>query len=221
MSDTLTDAAPANDTAAPSVEDVAPGVTSEVDAGSGSDRVVPVERFNGLMSSFNKLQSEKAVLERQLSELRSGLNTKPEEEKPVVPDNDDIRNELSQLRELLLEERMKNVRRSVLDEYPDAKPFADLIVADTEEDLRQMAKLISDRVKGVSPTPQVEVPVEPTATETVEPEPVQPEAPVVGGGAAYDGESVVEDRVADAIRRRSFSDFLAARFEQMESQQAE
>lgn len=220
MSESLTDAAPVEDTAATSVEDSAPVVQSEVDAGSG-DRSVPVERFNGLMSSFNREKARVADLERQLSELRSELNTKPDQEKPVqVPENDDIRTELASLRELLVEERMKNIRRSVLDEYPDAKPFADLIVADTEDDLRQMAKLISERLKGNSTettTPEAtEVPTEAAATETAEAVEEVQEPPVTGGGSLYDGNVVPSERVADAIRKRNFKDFLAAKWEQLD-----
>ena len=217
MSDTLTDAAPAENEAVPPVGVEAPVVTSEVDAGSGDGRFVPVERFNGLMSSFNRAQTQVSALERQLSELRSELNTKPAQEEPKQV-SDEISTRLQRLEELLVEERMKNVRHSVLDDYPEVKPFADLIVADTEEDLRQMAKLLSERVKGLVPAP--------TNTEVTEPEPTtqvtEPavpaveEPPVVGGGTAYVGGAAVEDKVTDAIRRRSFKDFLAARWEQMD-----
>lgn len=215
MSDTLTDAAPVEPTAVAPVGEPAPVTNSEVDEGSG-DRNVPVERFNGLMSSFNRLQSEKADLEKQLSELRSNLETKPTQETPA-PVSDDTSAQIRELRDMLVEERLKSARRDVLDEFPEAKPFADLIVADSPDDLRSMARLIAERVKGIAPGPA------PVATDVVENTEVttpvvetQPvvEVPVAGGNTLVEGNPNSEDRVVEAIKNRSFSDYLTAKWEQ-------
>lgn len=222
MSDTLTTDAPALGSAAPSVEEVAPETTGEANGGSEDGELIPVARFNGLMSSFNKAQTRVAALEAEVSELRSGLNSKPEQEKPA-PVSDELLAVVTQLREELTGERMKNARRAVLDDYPEAKPFADLIVADSEEELREMAKVISERVKGIAPAPAgtPEVPVAETTSTTETPAPpgapVESEPVITGGGSAIDGDSPLSGRVADAIKNRSFSDFLTARWEQMES----
>lgn len=225
MSDTLTAAAPAQSEAVAPVGEPAPTPSSEVDGGSG-DGTIPVARFNGLMSSFNKAQAEKADLERQITELRSALETKPTQEKPT-PVSDDTSAQIRELRDMLMEERLKSARREVLDEYPDAKPFADLIVADTQEDLREMAKLISDRLKGVTApaattevTTETEAPAEQVTAPVAAAAPVV-EAPVTAAGVAVEGQPNVEDRVVDAIKKRSFGDYLAAKWESMGPDQLE
>lgn len=222
MSTSLTDPALGTEAAAPSVEDQAPAAATEVVEGSvNGENSVPVARFNGLMSSFNKVQNEKTALETQLSELRSEL-AKPAPTKEITPTmSDDVLSEVQQLRQMLMEERLNGARRAALDEFPDAKPFADLIVADTAEDMRDLARVISERLQASkAPATSTEAPaaVEATTAVVAETEPVV-EAPVTGGGSGYVQEAAVEDRVAESVRKRSFSDFLTAKWEAADSGQ--
>lgn len=230
MSTSLTDPALGTEAAAPSVEDQAPAAATEVVEGSvNGENSVPVARFNGLMSSFNKVQNEKTALETQLSELRSEL-AKPAPTKEITPTmSDDVLSEVQQLRQMLMEERLNGARRAALDEFPDAKPFADLIVADTAEDMRDLARVISERLQASkAPATSTEAPAEGEAATEAESggtkqvvaavEPVV-EAPVTGGGSGYVQEAAVEDRVAESVRKRSFSDFLTAKWEAADSGQ--
>jgi len=220
LSTSLTDPALGEVAEAPSVEEQAPAASAEVVEGSVTDEnSVPVSRFNGLMSSFNKVQNEKTLLESQLSELRSELAkpATPTKENPQTM-SDDVLSEVQQLRTMLMEERLNAARREALDEFPDAKPFADLIVAESAADVRDLARLISERLQ--ASRPDAATGTEANATEAPAAVEAQEapaaEAPVTGGGSSYVQEAAVEDRVAEAVKKRSFKDFLGAKWEAAE-----
>lgn len=125
---------------------------------------------------------------------------------------------------MLMQERLENARSRVLDEFPEAKPFADLIIAETPEDMREMARLIAERAKaagfGGSPAPvtsqdDTEATSTPDASASGEaPTQEAPEPPVVGGGTTFSGEASADERVKDAIKAGDFKGFLAAKWEQ-------
>lgn len=225
MSTTLPEGAPTNDEAVPSVEVPAPeveGAVAEESVGSGEEpKVVPAERFNGLMSKFNQTQSELDATRQSLAELEARLNEQQTSKEPeaTVSDTSSLEARIDQLTEMLTAERRGNALKDALDAYPEAKPFADLIVADTPDDVREMARLIAERAKATAPgTPPVEETEESqeeaTSEETNEP-PVQEttEPPVVGGGAAFSTEASTDDRVIDAIQKGDFASFVNAKWE--------
>lgn len=88
----------------------------------------------------------------------------------------------------------------ILNEYPEAKPFADLIVADTQEDLREMAKLISERVQAHR-----------HARAAASPE---PPAGAIDGDHRPRNPASAETKplsVAEAIKKRDWGAYLAAK----------
>lgn len=222
MSATLPESAPIDTTAVPSVEAPAPAsgsAVAEESVGSG-EPVVPADRFNGLMSKFNQTQSALEAANTRLAELEARLNGSEQQQEftPPVSDNSALEAQVNELRQLLVEERIETARAQALKDYPEAAPFADLIVADTPNDVREMARLIAERAKTVAPSPSPVTEAEggeqetPPAVEATTQTPVV-EAPVAGGGAAFSGEASAEDRVVTAIQKGSFSDFLNAKWE--------
>lgn len=225
MSATLPEDAPVVAPEVPSVEEPTPesgGAVAEESVGSG-EGTVPAARFNGLMSKFNQTQSELEQMRAQFAELEARLDgSEPTQENtPPVSDNSALEAQVNELRQLLIQERIESARDKALAEYPEAAPFADLIVADTPDDVREMARLIAERAKAANPAPQpvteagAEVPAEeppaPTGEVAAETPPAEP--PVAGGGAAFSTEASAESRVTEAIQKGSFSDFINAKWE--------
>ena len=191
-----------------------------VDGGSaGGAAVVPVERFNGLMSTYNREKAEAQTnieaLQAELEAVRAEMN----KETNSVPD-DDVKQEVAALRELLLEERRENTLTKALEEYPSAKPFADLIVGGTPEDIREAARLIHERValltdgqpthEGGAPTEGAPVTEEGSAPVT----PVTPPAPEAGGIVSVSGDVTSADRKREAIEKKDFMGFLDAAWDE-------
>ena len=105
------------------------------------------------------------------------------------------------------------------EEYPEAKPFADLIVADTPDGVREMARTISERMRSLRGQAAESAPAPAPAQE--EPErwpgapldhswkgPRQPREPKDPGRYA---ERPDPERVARAIKNRDFAAFLRAK----------
>lgn len=228
MSETLTDAALVAGEEAPPVGDDAPlQGGSEVDTGSGSghEEYVSKDRFNGLMSSFNKAQSELQAALSRVEALESDLNSRNAEpqEKQSLSDTSTLEQQVAQLSQMLMAERLENAKAKVLAEFPEAAPFADLIVANTPDDLRDMAQAIAERAKkaGLASVPASEgdkaessaaAPEAPAAAAAPAAVPEAPEAPILGGGPAADAGAPTgaADSVAEAIKNKDFLGFLRA-----------
>lgn len=217
MSDVLTPGAPESDAAASSVEVPAPA--DEMAALDGSaGNLIPVERFNGLMARMNQERQARVEAEQQLAVALMAQRTEPETTSVA---DETTAQELRELREELRLERLENARQQVLDEFPGAKPFADLIQGNNKEELRSIARLVEQRMQAVL-TPQQEAaaaegeaapaaaPAEPAVT-TPTPQVVTPTAPVVAGGASVDTQASTTDRIQEAIRTGNFEDYLAAK----------
>lgn len=231
LSTTLPEDAHVEAPAVPSVEAPAPGTpgtVAEDSVGSGeSERVVPVDRFNGLMSKFNQTQSALEQASSRIAELEARLNSSEpkQEETPAVSDDSALAARVEQLQNMLLEERLESAREKALRDYPEAAPFGDLIVADTPADVREMARLIAERAKAATTaaTPAAEAGETeasssegegaPAAAEAPAAEAPTPEAPVAGGGAAFSSETTADDRISSAIKSRNFGDFINAKLE--------
>lgn len=218
--DALTPDAPsADESAAPSVEVEAPGSQPEaVDGGSApSEQLIPVSRFNGLMSKFNSTNDELARVREELEDLRSAMTT--EETSVASADVEALQAQVSQLTELLLEERRNGAMKQVFEEYPEAKAFEDLLVGDNPEDIRETAKAIAERIRSLS-SPAGEEPAPTTTDEPAAPQvtgapetPAAPAAPVTGGGSTFEGAAPAQDRVTDAIKNKDFLGWLRAKRE--------
>jgi hypothetical protein len=214
MSDALTPNAPSDVEAAP--EAPAPEVAVDgASAGAETPQVVPAERFNGLQ---RKYQSDKTEWENRLAAMQAELTSlrEQEQEKPNVPDdNEALRAEVQALREMLVEERTTSARDKVLDQYPGAKPFADLIVGGSPEEMEQVARTLDERMKvilgGESATPPADPPSGEAASEPAPAggEPA-PEAPEHTGTVTATGTETLVDAKAQAIQNRDFESFLAA-----------
>ena len=202
--------APAEESAAASVEVEAPEIQSEVESGSNQEAVVPASRFNGLMSSFNKMKSEQQELLNELEALRSQRQETP-------PVSDELTAEVAALRQELREERLKSAKSRILDEFPDAKEFADLFVSDSEESMRSLAEDIANRVKRVT-GPKEETTTEVVATTVqTEQEPTAPvtEPQVTAGGAVVPDGAPTQERIDQAIQKRSWTDYLNAKWDRL------
>lgn len=226
MSDLLTETAPEEASAAPdpvgSME--APEADEAVVEASGGDgKSIPVERFNGLMSKFNKTQAElrqeqeaRALLEHRIQELESQQFNQPHTEADVSDPADiaELKEQVSALNQMLLQAQLENAKAKVFEEFPEAKPFADLISASDEESLRALAKDIAERTRGIVPAGK---PAESGASEqaeVVEEPPVNPDVPVAGSGPGLVSQPVGnQEKVAEAIKKRDFLAFLAAKRE--------
>lgn len=223
MSDvSLATPAPSGSGEAPTVVADAPAsVAGEVTDSSASDGRTPegfIEkaRFDGLMGRLQREINTTAQMQAELEALRSAR-----EEAPVS--DPALAQEVQALRSLLLEERAENARKDVLAKYPELTGFADLLIADTPEEMRALAEDFSTRLKqatgSVAPpaaaeeTPQVSPPAsEAPAADAGASAPVTeaPAAPVVGGGSTFSGEAAVEDRVQEAVKNKDFSSFFRA-----------
>lgn len=224
MSGTLTDPAPSDESAVPSIEDQAPGAVGEVVEGSApGEQMIPVSRFNGLMGKFNQTQNE---LQKVRAELEGLRNQSPEESNPMSSEPSALEQQVATLTTMLMRERAENARRQVLDDHPELKPFADLLVGDDPDELRAVAEVFSERLKSVLPASQepaseeVEPPAEPAAVTPEEPVTAPegaapPAVPVAGGGVPFSEGAATEDRVAETIKNRDFLGYLKAKREQL------
>lgn len=243
MSNVLTDPALTQESEVPSVEGSA-GTPGEVEGGS-TGGVVDAARFNGLMGRFHQEQqraqqheARTKELEAELEALRSQQAPAQETTQPVSETSgatiEALQAQVSQLTELLTTSTTESAKEKALAEFPEAKPFADLIVASNPAEMREMAQLISERVKSagfvLAPSTETETTTttgeQPageatgeaatgTTTETTAGE-ATTQVPVTGGGATFDAGASVQDRVTEAIKNKDFGAFLRAKTEAAE-----
>lgn len=223
MSGTLSDSALGDEVAVPSIEDSAPTENAAVDVDSGptsQDKSVPADRFNGLMGRFNRTQNELSAAQARIAELEARLVAPPSQEPKESPvaDTSQLEAQVSALSEMLMQERLENARKSVLEKYPEAAPFADLITADTPAGMEQVAQAIAERAKAAGLGGTTTTTTEPPASADLVPPsgadleaPEAPPAPVVAGGTTFDSGAPTAEQVQDAIKRRDFAGFLAAK----------
>lgn len=222
MTDALTPDIHGDGEAVAPVGTPAPSTEPSVESGSATDqepKSVPVERFNGLMATLGQTQNELKALQAQVAAFQADQSK--QETEPDVSD-DTTRQELAALRNELAQERLERARQVVLDEFPDAKPFGDLIVASTVEEMRGLARELASRAAALKApaTPAAEADATADATATTDadataattPETEATEtAPVIGGAPTFDGEAPFEERVSEAIQAGDFAGFLNAK----------
>ena len=219
MSDSaLANPAPTDENPAPVADAPGSEVAEESVTETAPPDVVSADRFNGLMSTFNKTQDELKTARERAAELEARLAAieAPEGNRTTVSEAPELEARIDALTSMLLEERMETARQAAIRDYPEAAPLADLIVGNTPEDIREMARTIASRMPKATPEADSstgEADTEPTedAPEGVD----EPEVPVLGGGAAYSGEPNIDERVAEAIQKRSFSDLIAAKWDSL------
>ena len=140
-----------------------------------------------------------------------------------MPDTGDIgtlQEKVDQLTQMLYSERLENIRSATLDKYPEAKPFADMIVGNTPEEIEDVARTIADRLKGITGeiSPEEEAATEevvaPGVAEEVPPTPV---APVIGGGTLSPADESLTTRKVEALSSGNMSAFLEAAWEEQVS----
>ena len=224
MSQTLTEDAPSTDVAADLTEEPAPAPGGEVTVGSaGGDDYVEKARFNGLMATLNKTKDDyEARLAAATAEIES-LRAAPERQETLVPDTGDIgtlQEQVSQLTNMLFAERLEGVRAATLDKYPEAKPFADMIVGNTPEEIEDVARTIADRLKGI--TGEISPEEEAATEEVVAPGPAgeappTPVAPVIGGGTSSPDDGTLASRKTEALVQGNMGAFLEAAWEEQTS----
>jgi hypothetical protein len=201
LSEALTPEAPETDSAVTSVEDQAPEDGTAVADGSAGDGDEWKRRFDGLMASSQRRESE---LRNQLEALESRITS---QETPDVAD-EAVLAKLEALEERARKAERKANLKEVLDRYPAAKPLADLIVGDTLEDMENVAAAIAQRLPSLG---QSQEPEEPEAPADGDAEPAAPEAPVIGGGAAAPTEPSNHEAVTAALESGSWADYWAAK----------
>jgi hypothetical protein len=230
LSEPLTDAAPASSDSTTPVGDSGAPATSEVVGGSGpGEGVVPAERFNGLMSSFNRTQAQLAEREAELQALRAQLAqppvNEPQENQPVTAATEaptaevaelraqlaEVQGQLAQVSQHFAEQNRDRMFQTLVQEFPEVAPFADLIVADTPDQARALAQEISERVqqvKGQTQSSTTEPASEPAAQEQ-NPAPQAQAAPTGAGGVAFASEAPATSR-AEAIKAGDFAAWMKA-----------
>lgn len=222
MSDVLTPEAPVD---AETVLSALPAPDA-VDGGSAegtAPAVVPAERFNGLMSKY---QSEKSEWETKVAALTSDLQslTATQQEMPMSDEVSELKETVQTLTSIILSDREEAARAKVLDEYPEAAPFADLIVGNNAAEMKQVAAVIAERVKGivgasapVGETGDTGVTTEAQAEGTQVEGAVAataPTAPESGGTVAVTGGETFADAVREAIVNEDFQAFINAKFQE-------
>lgn len=204
--------------AATSVEEQAPEQVGAVDEGSAQEGTVPAARFNGLMSRLNQEIAARKSLEAELVSLRS----QPQEKPVTVSDDPSVQATINALREELLEEKIERAREKALKDFPEISAFADLIVGNNPREVREVAQDLSNRLKqaGFVSAPATTTTETQETTEVPAPATVQaaqeapvPEPPVAGGATTVVGDVSADERVTDAKKRRSFKDYLDAKWE--------
>lgn len=222
MSEALAPDAPGSDSAASSVEDNAPGDGTAVADGSAgaTTEMVEASRFNGLMSAHQKALSDLEAARTAQAALEARLTQ--QETTQVTEANDSaLAAEVAQLRRELQAERLESVKARVLEQYPEAKPLADLIVGDTPEQIESVAAQIAQRLQAAAGTTSAvdEAAVAAAAAQATEAEEAAAvaaaanTAPVVVGGTTPPASAGQEERVAAALAKGSWAEFWAARTE--------
>lgn len=214
MSTTLTSETPSDDSAAntPDEPDAAPS------ASVSSADVIPKERFNGLQSKY---QSEKAAWDAERKEMLNQLETRQqaEQETPDVSEaNEELAAQVKALSKELARQSGANARRDAITKFPGAAPLADLIVGDTPEEIEAVASMLQDRLAALVPASGTADDTDDGASGDSETDATapggaasgSPTAPTHGGGASFDSNSAVGDRITAAVEARDFSGFLAA-----------
>lgn len=223
MSDLLAETAPVEVDAATISDGSAPSAETAVEEVSGvgeeQPKVVPAERFNGLMSKFNQTNQELAqerehreALEARLlalEERRFDPPPSPQEDITNVSELEDLKSQVDTLTALLLEERQEKYREQVLAEHPEVAPFADLISDGGGPDaFKANVEAIAERLSGIT-----------APTEGADPEPTNvvdsttPPPPVTGAGspvAPSESPVTVESRIEAAIEAKDWAAFMQA-----------
>lgn len=215
MSDALTPDAPETDPAVTSVEDSAPGDETAVAVGSaGEGDSEWKRRFDGLMASS---QRREADLQRRLEEALEARITSQGDTTEVA--DEAILAKLDALEERARKAERKAALADVLSRYPDAKPFADLIVGDNAEDIENVAAAIAQRAATLTGRTTEPDPAatgdEPAAAATGD-EPAaatepSTEAPVIGGGNAAPAEPSTTDALRSALAEGSWDAYWKAK----------
>lgn len=236
MSDTtLTPSAPGDPAAATAPEPVAPAVVPEVVVGSaGSPDLsgyIEKARFDGLMATLNREKEEATrrqaaweATQRQYESELANLRNPTQGDNTVA--DDAILAELQALRAENAAVRLDAARRTVVEEFPEAAAFADILQGSTPDELRASAQAVAERIRGIA-SPVVTPTDPPAAGEPPAPTaPVPTSAPVVGGMVPVTGDVSADDRVAAAIakantpsnmgvdRTAAWKDYLAAKSSQ-------
>lgn len=217
MSDSLSPETPEAPEAAPAPPAEPAVETDSVD----SDGVVPKERFNGLQSRY---QSDKSAwdAERRAYEAEIERLHRSQEDDGMTETNPEVLEEVRQLRQELVNERLGRVRAEILSEFPEVAPFADLIVGRDADEIRSVAADLAGRVKQLAPAEAGTPPAaEPTGDAPAPAADAPPTAPSFAPPTSANDEVSVDDRVADAVERRSWTDYLAAAADRAELQGAE
>lgn len=214
MSLELTSDAPETDSAAPSVEVTAPEDGMAVldgSAGTAPAKTVDANRFNGLMAAHQRTLAELDVARAERADLEARINST--EEIPEVAD-EAILDRLDKMEARAVRAERETALGRALAKYPDAAPFADLIVGSNPEDIENVAAAIAERaatLKGTGSPAPVEEGQDATFTNDA-PVVETPEAPVIGGGGvASPVEPSTTEAVQAALDKNSWSDYWTAK----------
>lgn len=224
MSEPLTEATPELFEAAPEVPDSGEAVVD--DSGSGESKVVPAERFNGLMSKFNKTNEELAaeresrmLLEARLQEFEALNNDNNWPKETDMADVSALQSQVELLTQMLAQQQVTGVKNEVLSEFPDIAPFIDLIEASDADSFRNLASTLNERVQIIKTAGNAagDTGGEDFGAGVPNGAPVAPpavEVPVFGGGSgAVTSSEGTPDRIAEAIRNKDFGAFMRAKTE--------
>lgn len=165
---------------APGAPEVTPQVapTASQPSAQAPAGYVSEDRFNGLMSLFNKQQEQIKALQATPAPA-----SQPAPAAPAAPQQDDLRQTVEEIRYELLQAKMDAARAEALRAFPEVAPFADLLQAETPQDIVELAQELSNRLK-------------PATTSTTETAP-ETETPGTGSSAPVMASSTTYSPVTD------------------------
>jgi hypothetical protein len=151
-----------------------------------------------------------------MSEHQKVLNKMTELERAKLPpeqriaaEESDLKTQMEQLQAQLAVVELERAKESILSQYPKLAPFADLIYAESGEEMLELAKDLNARLEGLGATGTT--PATPAEPAT----PAAPAAPVSPGSPAFqgpDGSDLLENAREKARSTGDWAEYLQAKF---------
>jgi hypothetical protein len=154
-------------------------------------KTVPVERFNGLQAAHQKALTElRALKAAQVSP------SQPNPETPASTAQPEEDNPLAGFLQELLAERVENWRDAAVAQYPAVAPIREYLTANSRAEVLALAKDLSEKLGGTTPSSEEATPVTTPTTSA-------PSPPVPGGSPALTGNEPADADEAELTELRN------------------
>jgi hypothetical protein len=182
------------------------------------------------MGKFHQTQSALEKAQQRIAELEASSPHTREDDVTDTPNTQiqALQEQVSQLTRLMVGSQVEAAKQAALREFPEAAAFADLIVADSPESVREMAQVLAERVRSLGNLGTSGETADDTTTSDADAtnddgadQPTADDAVtapvVVGGTTAPGGGPAPSERVQEAISKKDFRSYLQAKREQLAS----